>query len=553
MSKSIVARFIDRAGQRGARVAMRTVATSSGGIDSTMSWAEWKEQSLAFAAATLASEARSARSVAILAGNNFVWPVADIGTLLSGKMSVGIYPTSAPAQIEKMLADCGAGILVVDDPRHAEVIARMQPELGELRVIVRADDHAIATKWISWRSWLEIGHVAMENDPTVRESIIRDATGIESRDPAIIIYTSGSTGNAKGAILSHECIQASAASIAETLGLRESDTTLSFLPYSHAAERIFGLYTRIECGIETALVDDHSRVWEVSAAFKPTVFGGLPRFYEKLYERILTGSGETALDTLGGNVRIATSGGAALPVRVAEELHRNGVSVLNAYGLTEHLCVAMNRPGDFDLDSVGSAMPGTDLMIAPDGEILVRRSELTFSGYNNLPDETRASFTDDGLWVRTGDLGSIDSRGRLRITGRKKELLVLSNGKMVAPLPIEARLRAHPWICHAVLHAEGMKFVSALIVLRREVVEGWARARGIADEFASLVRHPAIVEEVQKAVDDVNTTLSRAESIRRFFIIDRDFSETSELTPTHKVRRATVLERFAAELESLYA
>jgi long-chain acyl-CoA synthetase len=215
--------------------------------------------------------------------------------------------------------------------------------------------------------------------------------------------------------------------------------------------------------------------------------------------------------------------------------------------------VAFNRPDDPTFDTSGPPMPGTTVRIAADGEVLVKRSELTFSGYHNLPEATRAAFTADGEWLHTGDLGAIDERGRVRITGRKKELLALSNGKMVAPIPIEERLVAHPLISHAVIHAEGKQFVTALIALNQESLEAWARKEGIDGSGENLASHPRVTAELQKAVDEVNESLSRAESIRRFVTIGRELSiADSELTPTHKVRRKMVLEKFAAQLEALY-
>ena len=199
-------------------------------------------------------------------------------------------------------------------------------------------------------------------------------------------------------------------------------------------------------------------------------------------------------------------------------------------------------------------MPGTEIAIAPDGEVLVRRCELTFTGYHNLPEATRATFSEDGVWLRTGDLGSLDSAGRLRITGRKKELLALSNGKMVAPLPIEARLASHPLIAQAVLHAEGRQFVSALIALNADAVAQWARTRGITGAPHELAVNAEVRSEIQSAIDEVNATLSRAESIRRFVTIGEELSvAASELTPTHKVRRNAVLEKYSAQLDALYS
>ncbi len=546
MKPTVPARFLDRVATHPDRVAMRSESADP------VTWRDWSDSALQFAAALRLSKASNAQNIAILAANTVVWPIADLGTLLVGKTSVGIYPTSAPVQIERMLADSEAGAIVVDNDAQLETILAMKERLPSLAVIIATFDNRESAA-IGWSDWLAIGAAALGVDRKLGAEIESIARSISRDDPAIIIYTSGSTGEPKGAVLSHGCIEASAASIQEALGLRETDTTLSFLPYSHAAERITGMYTRILCGIETFLVEDPSRIWEAAASFRPTVFGGMPRYYEKLLA-LSTAKNQSANEILGGNVRLATSGGATLSTAVVEGLVDRGITVLGAYGLTEHLCVAFNRPDNPTFDSSGPPMPGTDIRIAGDGEVLVRRNELTFSGYNNQPQATRAAFTEDGAWLHTGDLGSVDSRGMLRITGRKKDLLALSNGKMVAPLPIEAMLATHPLIAHAVLHAEGRQFVSALIALRAEALEEWAESEGLSGSGDELAAHPKVVGEIQKAVDRVNATLSRAESIRRFVTIGRELSvAASELTPTHKVRRNAVLEKYSAQLDALYS
>jgi long-chain acyl-CoA synthetase len=347
-------------------------------------------------------------------------------------------------------------------------------------------------------------------------------------------------------------------------------------------------------------VPDHTRLGEAARAYGPTLFGGLPRFYEKAYEALEAeraaaspeeraawdralelgrrrsaqrrGAGDGGddeaerawadavapfaarlKDHFGDRVRLATSGGAALPQEVAETLDALGLTVLGAYGLTEHLCAVFNRPDAYGFDSAGPPMPGTTLRIADDGEILILRSDLTFAGYHGRPAESRQAFTADGSWLLTGDLGELDERGFLRVTGRKKELIALSTGKKVAPVPVEARLMDDPWIAQAVLVGEGRKFIAALLTLRRPVVEGWARAAGVTGAMDALTRRPDVVARVQAAVDRVNAGLSRTEQVRRFVLLDRELSlEEDELTPTMKIRRSVVLERFHDLIDDLY-
>jgi len=586
--------FLARAVRHPERVAYRTLAAGGAPRDETLTWGEWAESSRAFAAALLADGLRPGESVAILAGASTLWPIADLGVLLAGGVSVGLYPTSAPAQVRQILADCGARVLIVDDAAQLAKADEVRAELPRLQTIVSL---AGGCESIRWDAWMARGAEALRS-PEVAAALEARIASASPDDTAILIYTSGSTGEPKGAEITHRCLLASADSIVAALGLGEDDTTLSFLPFCHASERMFGLYTRIVAGMEAALVPDHTRVWQAAEAYGPTLFGGLPRFYEKAYEALhaehlraagtareawdLTVSLGTARskllqarrpvppsleeewrrvgepffrrarDFFGGRVRRATSGGAVLPAEVAEYLDALGITVLGAYGLTEHLCVAMNRPDAYRFDTVGPAMPGTEMRIAADGEILIRRNDLSFGGYHGRPEETEAAFTADG-WLLTGDLGELLEDGSLRVTGRKKELIALSTGKKVAPLPIEAALAQDPWIGQAMLYGEGRKFVSALISLRPAMLREWRN--GDADGHApdGVLRHPDLLDLVQSAVDRVNARLSRTEQIRRFVVLGRELTaEDGELTPTLKLRRTVVAEKYRDELDALY-
>ncbi len=358
--------FLARAARHPGRVAYRTLAAGGAPADAAMTWGEWADAARRFAAALVADGLRPGDTVAILAATGTLWPIADLGVLLAGGVSVGIYPTSAPRQVRQIVADCGARVLVVDTHAQLAKALAVRPELPALRRIVAGD--AFTDDVVPWSAWLAHGEQSLE---AASAEIDRRVASASADDTAILIYTSGSTGEPKGAEISHRYLLASAASIAESLGLRETDTTLSFLPFCHAAERIFGLYTRIHAGMEAALVPDHTRIWAAAHAYAPTLFGGLPRFYEKAYEALhaehLAASREAsaprgtawsqlgtarsrlvqarqfvpptleeewreagaplferARGLFGGRVRRATSGGAALPVRGGRVPRRAG-------------------------------------------------------------------------------------------------------------------------------------------------------------------------------------------------------------------------------------
>jgi long-chain acyl-CoA synthetase len=312
--------------------------------------------------------------------------------------------------------------------------------------------------------------------------------------------------------------------------------------------------------MSSALIEDPSDLFAVTPVFEPTLFGGLPRIFERLYEaaelaRRSGGDPRAAIvERIGSQCRLATSGGAALPTRVAEDLASLGLLVLGAYGQTEHLCVAMNRRDAVDSGTVGPPMPGTELRIGTDDEILVRRGALTFSGYLNKPQATIDAFTPDGAWLRTGDQGQLDDAGRLRITGRAKELIALSTGRKIAPTPIEAALAASPLIAHAVCHGEGHKYLVALLSLRRAVVESWARQNAIPDPWPALASHPALRQELQGAIDRVNDGLARTDQIKGFAVTAAEFTtESGELTPTLTPVRAAIASRYADHFLRLHS
>lgn len=602
MSETTVSVFLRRARRDPERLALRHLHAGGADREQAITWGDWEVRSRNLALALIQAGVRPGDRVAVLAGNRPLWPLAELGILMAGAVSVGIYPTSAVSQVKQILADSGAVIAFADKPLQLRKICEARNQgLPALRQIVCEETATSDESVASLAGWLTSAERDLEARRSAEQELDSRIKALDAAADALLIYTSGSTGEPKGARISHRYLLASARSIRDTLGLRESDSALSFLPYCHAAERVFGLHTRILCGMEAGLVEDHRRLYESARAFGPTLFGGLPRFFEKVYEEMrgyeaeaggtaaqgswarvmalgaerskLRRCGapvpaelesewlrmrdpllERAREFFGGKVRLITSGGAALPAGVAEYLDALGLTILGAYGLTEHLCVAFNRPCAYTFDSAGPPMPGTELRIARDGEILVRRSELTFSGYHRRAEEDKQAFSPDGNWLRTGDLGSLGTDGMLRITGRKKDLLALSTGKKIAPGPIESALVQDPFVGQAVLIGEGRKFVSALVTLRRPVVERWARQQGIAAAYSDLLRHPSVLARVQLAVDAVNNALSSTETIRRFVVLEDEFSaEREELTPTLKVRRSIVAERYRDRLDHLYS
>lgn len=529
-----------------------------------ITWGGMSARVRAIAAQLLQCGVQPGDRVAVHAGNRPIWPAIDLVIQSLGAIGVGIYPSSTSEQVDALIRDSGARWLFTDNRDEALRLAQRMPDGVMLHTIVldvnERSGLSLPLPIVPLHVFADAGAASLSADATMGRRLDARLAELRADDLAALIYTSGSTGVPKGACISHRCLAASAWSVAEVLELTGSDRGLSFLPFSHAAERIFGQCTRIHVGMAAALIEDPADLFPVAAHFRPTVFGALPRIFERLYEAAEVARREghdprAAIEARIGNaVRVATSGGAALPVAVAEALDALGVRILGAYGQTEHLCIAMNRPAAPRFDTVGPPMPGTDVRIDDSGELLVRRSALTFSGYWQRDSETRATFSDDGEWLRTGDMAEFTEDGALRITGRIKELLALSTGRKVAPLPIEAALTATPFVAHAVCHGEGRKYVTALLSPRRGMVEAWAAAQGIADPWPALLHHEAVQQLLAEAVRQVNDGLARTDRVQRFAVTPDEFTqENGLLTPTLKVVRKVVESRYANEFDALYS
>ena len=606
--ETIPALFAARVSASGDAIALQEFDAERRALTGAVSWCEWRERSYDLATALAAAGCARGSSCAILAGNGMVWPIGELGAIHAGLVTVGVYPTAAVPQLRALLLDARASVVLVDSQLQLAKVREATIDWNTPLLVVVGAPAAVArggdespVREVGWTTFLADGAAVRRTEPAFFQTVQERWAMRVPDDIAMLVYTSGSTGVPKGARLSHRYVVASARSIRDTLGLGSEDSSISYLPFAHASERIFGLYTRIACGMTATLVAEPAQLWAASSVAEPTLFGGMPRFFEKVHERLLAARADLSTEEsvrwdatvalgrersrlrqvgapvpaelerrweegrrcmaavlatcFGPRLRLATSGGATLPVEVAEYLDACGLTVLGAYGQTEHLCGTFNRPERYRHDSVGLAMPGAMLRMSDDGEVQFRHSALAFSGYHERPAESRNAFTEDGLWLRTGDLGTVDGDGFLRIIGRTKELIALSNGKKVAPLPIEARLAegGEGLLAHAVVLGEGRPYLVALVSLRWTLVERWQRAHGIEGDRDALVRHPALRSLIAQRITRANAEVSRPEQVRRFAILPRELSEAAgELTPSHKVRRSLVAERFAVQFETLY-
>ena len=489
-----------------------------------ISWQRFEQETFEFATALLSHGLERGGSVCILMGNVPEWPISDIGTIMAGGVGVGLYPTSSAEQIAYIINHSDAEFVLVDSREQLQKLLSVRDQLAKIRHVIALDASA-SNDVISYRDFIERGRAERSRFASLLQERAERA---KPDDIAIMVYTSGTTGPPKGACLSHRYIINSVESLRQTIPIYDTDVSFSYLPFCHVAERISGLYNRLYAGASAYFVDDLARLGEYMLEVKPTVFASLPRFFEKIHARIVSDGATNVKDYFGGRIRLLTSGGAPLPLEVAEFFAAAGLPILQAYGLTENVCVAFNRLDGFKFGTVGPPMPGCEVRIAADKEILVR-SEMMFNGYYKAPEETAKVFSDG--WLLTGDLGEIDEDGFLKIIGRKKELIVTSTGKKVAPALLENMLKESHLISQAMVYGEGRSYLVALITLN-----------GHAER-----------ETVQAIVDGVNRRVSSTESIKRFAILDRDLEiARDEITPTGKLRRDVITERFRKEIEKLY-
>jgi long-chain acyl-CoA synthetase len=501
--------------------------------------------------------------------------------------------------VSYILRDAGCRMALVDevaalqgvelvDPAKLQIIA-MEGELGPVDEALPARHRFSALR--------EAGKAALAEDPALGHVLERIAAELRLWDPMTFVYTSGTTGLPKGVVLSHKNIVYEAWAIKNVVPVDDTDEQLLVLPLAHIFARHL-VWGAVEQGAVTAVGEGEAQLGANLVEVAPTFMGGVPRMYEKTYARIvrkISGSGRVtrrafrlALDTgrkisalqqrgqippaslalryavaeraffrqvqglFGGRLRFFVCGGASLSQDIAEFFHACGVLILEGYGLTETTgATTVNRPDRFRFGTVGPAMPGCEIRIAPDGEILVRGNNVMMR-YHELPADTQAAFDEQG-WLRTGDIGELRD-GFLRITDRKKDLFKTTAGKYVAPRMIEGRLRLRDGIAHVLVYGEGRPYAVALVALDAEAMMQRSDAEGLGCRtHDDLVVHPRVRQIVASHVDAVNATLARYEAIRRFAIVPRPFTVAGgELTPTRKVRRKVVLDRYPELVEGLY-
>ena len=541
--------------------------------------------------------------VAILSDSRPEWMIADLATLTLGAVTVPIYPTLPPAQVRYILADSEAAVIVAADEEQAAKVREVWDDLPDLRALVVMDapdgDAADGTpqsgrETLSLEDLTARGHQHLITGDGVGLRYKETAMAIQPDQLATIIYTSGTTGKPKGVMLTHGNIAANMMDAGSVVVLSEADVTLSFLPLCHAFERLVN-YLNLWRGVTITFAESIDTIAPNMQLVRPTVMTGVPRVFEKLHARIFeaeesapavrqrlfhwalgVGTARSRAqragkpvplgaalqfgladklvlskirDRLGGRIRILISGSAPLMVPVAEFLFAIGAPVLEGYGLTETSpTVSVNPLEKPKLGTVGPAIPNVELRIAEDGEVLVRGPNV-MQGYYRKQGATDEVIRDG--WFHSGDLGSLDDDGYLTITGRKKELIVTAGGKNIPPAPIEAELKRSPLVAEAVLVGDRRPYCAALLIPDFPTLAARTSTGDTARE--ELVEQPEVVRLFEDVVAGVNTELAPHEQVKRFVLLPAEFTiTTGELTPTLKVKRNVVADRWADAIERLY-
>jgi long-chain acyl-CoA synthetase len=520
--------------------------------------------------------------IALLSRTRYEWTLLDYAIWFAGAVTVPVYETSSPEQIGWILSDSGATAIVVETPAHAAKVDEAGPDgLDHVWIL---DDGAVD-------DLVALGAEVSDDELEARRAAATPDT------PATLIYTSGTTGHPKGCVITHGNFMFElgvAVDELHELFEEENASTLLFLPLAHVFARIIQIGA-VKARVRLGHSGDVKDLMTDLGTFAPSFILAVPRVFEKVFNtasqraaadgrgRIFDLAANTAIayskaldsgrpgpllrarhaafnrlvygrlrEALGGRCHFAVSGGAPLGERLGHFYRGIGLVILEGYGLTEtSAAVTANRPELTKIGTVGRPLPGTTIRVADDGEVLIRGGQV-FKGYWNNPEATKEVLTSDG-WLSTGDLGEIDDEGFLRITGRKKEIIVTAGGKNVSPTLLEDRIRAHPLVSQCMVVGDGEPFIAALVTIDQEALETWAEHRGKSGDLEDLVEDPALRAEVQTAVDQANKAVSQAESVRKFRILTHDWTEESgQLTPSLKLRRGVVLRECGEDVATLY-
>ena len=565
-----------------------------GGTYQDISYTELGESVDAFSKGLNALGVQKGDRVALLSENRPEWAITDFGCLKAGAVTVPMFSTLTAAQVGYILKDSGSKIICVSTSSQLEKVTAIRDEVPTLEQIIVFDpiEGECPEGVIQFEAVCEL-------DGDGQGIGVRNPSYASEDDIATIIYTSGTTGAPKGVMLTHANFISNLQACKSLIDISDADVLLSFLPLSHVFERLGGHYLPLISGAKVAYAESTFTVAQNMREVAPTVMLSVPRLYETMHDRILrtvqegsslkqkifhwgvsVGSSvssaiqkgkkpsailqlqQNIADKLvfaklkaatGGRLRFFVSGGAALPQSIAEFFHAAGILILEGYGLTETSpVISMNHPAQWKFGTVGVPVPGVEVQIAEDGEILTRGPHV-MKGYFNSESATAEVINGEG-WFHTGDIGIIDEDGFVKITDRKKNIIVLSNGKNVAPQPIESELVQSPFINQIILVGNERKNLAALIVPNFDALKAWAAENNVAtDDLATMFETREVKQLIQREIRSRLTDFADFEQVRRFTLLDTEFSqEADEMTPTLKLKRNVIIKRYGEAIEKMY-
>jgi len=594
MTTTVSSIFKDTVSRHGGRVAARHKVN---GAWQTVTWAALGEQVHTVSAGLTALGVPPKARVGVMANTRLDWVVADLGVLGAGCTTVPIYQSSIADDVQYIVNDAQIECLFVEDEGQVKKVESARAQMPNLKHVICFDRCAAREGVTQWADFLKRG---AEEWAARREEVTSRVGEVSPQDLLTLVYTSGTTGRPKGVMITHDNMVYEAEAIEQIGIIKPDDVQLLFLPLAHIFAKVLEV-TWFKLAHEMAFAESIALVVDNMKDTQPTFMASVPRIFEKVHAKVvakassapglkgwlarwalrkeseatateLSGGRAGGLgwglaqrlvikkvsanlkETFGGRLKFFISGGAPLPADIAYFFAHSGVTILEGYGLTETsaaTCVNLPKAGAHKIGTVGPALPGTEVRIAEDGEIMIRGRGV-FKGYWNRPDATAEALEADG-WFHSGDLGAFDG-ALLKITGRKKDIIVTAGGKNVAPQNIEGKLKSSCGIIsQVVLHGDKRNFLSALVTLDEAALKEWATARGLAGSYAELTGRAEVFAEVNAVFKEVNASLASYETVKKFKILPADFSvESGELTPSLKVKRNVVFANYKALYDAFY-
>jgi len=589
--------FLGKVKKYGNRVALRE---KEFGIWQEISWNEYCRHVRHFCLGMMELGLSRGDHISIFGENEPEWLYADLASQSAGAVAVGVYPTNPPAEAKYVIGHSESSFVVCDDQEQVDKVLEVKNELPLIKKIIVMDMKGLRNYTdpmiISFEAVEEIGRKVEENDPDL---YYRTVDQVKSEDVAIMVYTSGTTGPPKGAMLSHDNVVQFLNNAAQVIPQYDTDEIVSYLPLCHVAERIMSVFLPLNSGATVNFAESVDTVTLDMKEVFPTFYLAVPRIWEKMMASVIVKMkdatwlkrkiyqacmpiGEKMAEGRLANqpiplslkikyglayllllrhlkkelgllrARFALSGAAPIAPEVLKYFHSLGVGVLEGWGMTEETGIATcNRPGDIKLGTVGKPIPGVEIKIAEDGEILLKCNHI-FVGYWKDPEATARTIRDG--WLYTGDVGEWDENGRLKITDRKKEIIITSGGKNIAPSEIENRLKCSPYINEAIVLGDGRKYLTALIQIEYDNVAKWAQERSIPyTTFKSLAQNHEVYEMIKQEVNQTNKDFAQVETVKKFRLLDKELDhDDDELTATLKLRRKTVNKKFGHIIKEMY-